>query len=120
MPTELTNIINLLNENLTVYLIIFIVLSYLLISLLTWSFIKSLKYLGISNIIVGIVVIVIRFLLNFITNILPDYINIAEVVLPTIVKPLLLSGISLIIVGIIMLIINYLIIKYKLKNKKED
>ena len=117
MPMELTNIINLLNENLILYLIIFIVSFYLLISLLTWSFIKPLKYLGISNIVVGIVIIIIRLLLNSITNLIPEYIKIFEIILPTIVKPLLISGIICIIIGIIMLIINYLINKYKRKLK---
>ena len=116
MPTELINIINLLNKNLILYLIIFIILFYLVISLFTWSFIKPLKYLGISNIIVGILIIIIRFLLNSIINIaLPDYIKIFDIILPTIVKPLLISGIICIIIGIIMLIINYLINKYKRK-----
>ena len=117
MPMELTNIINLLNQNLILYLIIFIILFYLLISLCTWSFIKPLKYLGISNIVVGIVIIIIRFLLNSIISLLPDYIKIFEIILPSIVKPLLLSGILCSCIGIFMLIINYLINKYRKKVK---
>ena len=116
MPMELTNIINLLNENLILYLIIFIVSFYLLISLCTWSFIKPLKYLGISNMVVGIVVIIIRFSLNLLIGFIPDYIKIFEIILPSIVKPLLYSGIICILVGIFMLIINYLINRYKLRK----
>ena len=119
MPTELINIINLLNANLILYLVIFIILSYILISFFTWSFIKPLKYLGISNIVVGVIVIIIRFLLNIIDVFVPDYIKIVEIVLPTIVKPLIVSGIVAIISGILMLVVNYLINKYKEKNNKQ-
>lgn len=116
MPKELIDILNVFNENIVIYLILVFVFSYLIISLLTWSFIKPLKYLGISNIVVGIIVVMIRFLLNFIGNFVPDYIKLIEVILPSILKPLLMTGIICVIVGIILLIINYLINKYKIKK----
>ena len=119
MPTELVNLINLLNDNFLVYLIIFIIAFYLMISFFTWSLLKPLQYLGISNIVIGIVIIIIRLLLNAITTLLPDYIKIVETILPTALKPLLISGMLCITFGIIMIVVYYLINKYKNKNKEE-
>lgn len=113
MPMELINIVNLFKDNYLLYLILFIILFYLLVSLFTWSLKKPLLYLGISNIVSGLIIIVIRILLNFIGSFLPNYISIIDIILPSILKPILVSGIVITLIGIIMLIINYLLNKSK-------
>ena len=118
MPIELTNVINLFKDNFIIVLLIFLVVFYLLISLLTWDFKKPLFYLGISNVVVGIVVIIIRFLLNGVTNFIPSYITFVDDILPTVLKPLLISGIVCLGIGILMIIIYYVILK--IKNKKVE
>lgn len=116
MPTELVNLINILNSNFIIYLVLFIIIFYLLISLLTWDIIKPLKYLGISNIVVGVIIIIIRFILNEVVTLVPDYIKFVETILPTILKPILISGILCILFGIIMILAYSLINKYKIKK----
>lgn len=92
----------------------FLIVFYLLISLLTWSMIKPLKYMGIPTLIVGIICIPIYLAPNVIINFLPldEYVNIIEKVLPLFMKPLLIYGIACFIVGLLMIIV------YKIINKK--
>lgn len=115
----LTNIISILTRTeFVIGVVIFILLSYLLISLLTWSFHKPLKYFSISFIIVGITMIIFRFILPLIiTTLATDSINIPSSISSTLLNPLLKSGIISIIIGIIFMV-AYKFIK-KLPNNKD-
>lgn len=115
----LTNIISILTgTEFVIGIIIFILLSYLLISLLTRSFHKPLKYFSISFIIVGIMMIIFRFILPLIiTSLAENPINIPNSISSTLLNPFLKSGIICIIIGIIFMVVYKLI--EKLQNNKD-
>ena len=89
---------------------------YLIVGLLTWSFIKPLKYLGIPTIIAGIFTIILRFILPVIARIMFSDVMIISKVLPALLGPLLETGVVVFVIGIIMLVTNYFITR-KLENK---
>ena len=67
LPEFLIKIIGIvLGKTFILYFLLFILVSYLLLALLTWSFIKPLKYLGIPFIVVGILTLIARFVLPII------------------------------------------------------
>lgn len=114
IPSEIQNLLKFLDNGMVwVYIGIFFIVMYLLISLLTWSFIKPLKYLGIPTMISGMLLIVIRLLARTIINLFDLKINFINNLLPVILKPLLIYGIICTIIGILM------IITYKIINKKK-
>lgn len=119
MPNEIQAVLKYLDNGMVwVYIGIFFVLMYLLISLLTWSFIKPLKYLGVPTILVGILLIVIKLLSRVIANgfgLESGIINL----LPLILKPLLIYGIVCTCIGILMIVL-YRIINKKQKNKEVE
>lgn len=95
------------------YIIGFSIIMYLLISLLTWSFIKPLKYLGIPTLLVGLLLVVIRLASSFILDFVNIDIAVVNNILPIIIKPLLTNGIMCSSIAILMLLL------YSLLNKKE-
>lgn len=107
MNNELLELIKFLNSGLLwLYIIIVIIVFYAIISLLTWNIKKPLIFLGIPNIIAGILLIILRFSISLI---LPDK-NMVAIINPM-SKPLLTIGIVCIILGVAM------IAGYKLLNK---
>lgn len=116
IPEIVKNILTLLDKQaFWLYVIGIFVVFYLLVSLLTWSFIKPLKYLGIPTIIVGILFIIIRFVPNALLTLVDENINFIKGLLPSILKPVLINGLVCLIVGVLM-IVGYTLIN---KNKKE-
>lgn len=112
MPNEYINIINLINSGI-IYLwgIISFLFFYSIIGLLTWSLIKPLKYMGISNIIVGIMLIILRLLPYSISVLIGN--NLLERILPEIIKPIFISGICVLVLGILMILLYKFIDKRK-------
>lgn len=107
---ELLNLLGFLSgKALWLYFIIIIIGFYALIAIITWNIKKPLIFLGIPTILVGIFVIIFRFLIDLIIsnkNLLTLF--------NSIVKPLFQAGLTCIIVGIVMIII------YKLLNIKNN
>lgn len=120
IPNEIQTLLKYIDNGMVyLYIVIFIVIMYLLISLLTWSFIKPLKYLSIPTILVGILLIIIRLSSSIITNLIDADISFIKNLLPLVLKPLLTNGIVCTLIGITMLMV-YIIInkKMKIKNNK--
>lgn len=114
MTVEMKQLISLVSDKtIWIYIGIFFVLMYLLISLLTWSFKKPLKYLGIPTIGVGVVFIIIRFLSVVIVGLVDDKMAFVRLLLPSMLSPMLLNGILCTVIGIAMIVV------YKLLNKKD-
>lgn len=118
---EFRELVSLLSNGMIwVYIGIFFLVTYLLISLLTCSFIKPLKYLGIPTIIVGVLLIIFRFTSTGIINMIVDEeLNIIKIILPNLLKPMLINGIICLLVGILMIVGYKLINKYK-KNEIQN
>lgn len=95
----------------------FIVISYLLLCLMTWSFYKPLKYLGIPVIGTGTILLIIRFLPSIILNFFNFDAKIIKTLLPSLLKPVLIKGILCIVIGTGMIVIYGFINK---KIKKND
>jgi len=113
--SELLQLIGFLNsELLWLYIIIVIASFYAIASLLTWSIKKPLMFLGIPTIIVGILLLTIRFLAKFF---LPNE-NILTI-LNSITKPLLVNSIICIVIGIVMIVVYQILKKEKKKEKPE-
>lgn len=80
------------------YLMIILCVFYLIISLLTWSIKKPLMFLGIPSVVVGIILMIIRFFVRL----LP----LSEKILAIInsaIKPLFVNGVICIVLGVIMI-----------------
>lgn len=98
-----------------IFIMCFIIINYLLISLLTWSFYKPLRYLSIPTILTGITLIVTIFLPSLLINILN--VNLPfnlEPIIKVLLNPLLIPGILLTISGVVMIVL------YNIINKKEE
>lgn len=98
-----------------IFIMCFIIINYLLISLLTWSFHKPLRYLSIPTMLTGITLIVTIFLPSLLINILN--INLPfnlEPIIKVLLNPLLIPGILLTIIGVVMIVL------YNIINKKEE
>lgn len=113
MPNEIIKLIEFLDSGLLwIYFILMITIFYGICALLTWSFLKPLKLLGIPSIIAGIILVILRFGLekisvnSFIDNLLPS-----------LLQPLLVIGLTCITIGIMMLVAKKLLDK---KNVKKD
>lgn len=107
---ELVGILN--SELLWVYFIVVIITFYAIIALLTWNIKKPLIFLGIPSIIVGILLIILKFSIGlFIPN------KSLLALLNSAVKPLFTIGIICIIVGVAMIIL-YKVLN-KMKKRKE-
>lgn len=118
IPTQLIPFINIITSTyFYIYAIVVFIVFYLFVSLLTWSFLKPLKYLGIPTMMAGSLFISIRFVPSIIISLIPNM-SIMKYILPSMLKPILIMGISLLIIGILMFIIYILINKYD-KSKKD-
>ena len=98
-----------------IFIMCFIIINYLLISLLTWSFYKPLRYLSIPTMLTGITLIVTIFLPSLLINILN--VNLPfnlEPIIKVLLNPLLIPGILLTIIGVVMIVL------YNIINKKEE
>ena len=98
-----------------IFIMCFIIINYLLISLLTWSFHKPLRYLSIPTMLTGITLIVTIFLPSLLINILN--VNLPfnlEPIIKVLLNPLLIPGILLTIIGVVMIVL------YNIINKKEE
>lgn len=112
---ELLELIKFLNSGLLwLYIIIIIIVFYVIISLLTWNIKKPLIFLGIPNIISGILLIILRLSINLL---LPEK-NMVAIIAPM-SKPLLTIGIVCIILGVTMIVGYKLLTKLPKKKLKE-
>ena len=98
-----------------------VVVSYLLLALFNWSFVKPAKYIGVSLIIVGILLLIVRFggvyALDLVgEDLLP--IAVPDALVGVILKPLLIIGIAYIPVGALLIFADHLY--YKKKNNKKQ
>lgn len=120
VSNEIKEIISFLSNGMIwVYIGVFFLISYLLISLLTWSFIKPLKYLGIPTILVGVLLIIVRFTSNIIITLInSDELNMIKVILPNLLKPMLINGIICVLIGIGM-VVGYSLINKRIENKDD-
>ena len=119
IPSEMQTLLKYIDNGMIwLYIAIFFILMYLLISLLTWSFIKPLKYLGIPTVLVGILLIIVRLSSSIILNFTNIETGLITALLPLVLKPLVIYGIVCTLFGILM-IVAYIIITKNLKNKKE-
>ena len=98
-----------------IFIMCFIIINYLLISLLTWSFHKPLRYLSIPTMLTGITLIVTIFLPSLLINILN--VNLPfnlEPIIKVLLNTLLIQGILLNIICVVMIVL------YNIINKKEE
>lgn len=122
--TLITNFLEIIAKpQLLIFFIAFIIFSYLLIALLTWSLTKPLKYLSIPFIIIGIIILILRFCLPLIITIIPENtVNVPNSLVNVILNPFLKSGIICLLIGIIFMIVYILIGKFtkeKTANKEK-
>lgn len=116
----LDNILDLFTTNqILIFILLFIIVSYLLIALFTWSIRKPLKYLSIPLIIVGILLLTIRFAGSMIISFLPLEINIPNTIISVILNPFLKSGIYCLLIAILFIIIYILTGKLNKNGKNE-
>ena len=114
IPEEIMKLLEIINgKMILVYVAIFIVAMYLIISFFTWSFIKPLKYLGIPTLISGIVFTIIRFIPNAFINLIEAEYSFIKIILPSMLKPILINGILCILTGVVMIVLYSLINKSK-------
>lgn len=117
IPKELTTVLSTFNNGMIwVYIGLFLICMYLLISLLTWSFIKPLKYLGIPTCFVGVFFLIIRLSSSLVLNIFEEKANIIKILLPSMLKPILFNGIIALLIGVLMIIL-YVVVN---NNRKKD
>ena len=100
--------------------IIFLILSYFLIKLLTGSYLKPLKYLGIPCLITGIFTISLKWVINLIKEYLTqNNLGILNTVMETFKDIFVKFGLIFIAIGLLSLII-YFILNKVLNNKKNE
>lgn len=102
------------NGNLWLYFSLVVIVFYLLIALLTWSFRKPLKYLASPSIIAGILFVGIYLIGAF----LPLSDGMMKIV-KACLNPVLQIGIVCIVMGICMLVLEK-VLKIILKNKSNN
>ena len=122
--TLITNFLEIIAKpQLIVFFIAFIIFSYLLIALLTWSLTKPLKYLSIPFIIIGIIILIFRFSVPVIITAIPqNELNMPNTIINTLLSPFLKSGIICLLAGILSMTL-YIVIGKLTNNKtikKED
>ncbi len=107
-------------QSIILWFIAFLILSYLIEALFTWSFIKPLKYLGIPIIIVGIVSLILKVILMLgVDTLFKDKLAFIKPFFDNSENLFIKYGIICIAVGIVMIII-YVIINKILKSKASD
>ena len=116
--TLITNFLEIISKpGLIIFFIAFVIFSYLLIALLTWSLTKPLKYLSIPFIIIGIIILIIRFCLPFIITIMPENtVNVPSSLVNVMLNPFLKSGIICLLAGILSMTLYILIGKFTKKK----
>lgn len=120
VPTELKQIVSILSGGMIwIYIGIFFLLTYLFISLLTWSFLKPLKYVGIPTALVGLLFLIIRMSLSSVLGFFVEGESIIKVILPSMLRPILINGLICLGLGVLMVVI-YIIINNKRRNKNEE
>lgn len=122
--TLITNFLEIIAKpQLIIFFIAFIIFSYLLIALLTWSLTKPLKYLSIPFIIIGIIILIFRFSVPVIITAIPqNELNMPNTIINTLLSPFLKSGIICLLAGILSMTL-YIVIGKLTNNKtikKED
>lgn len=116
----LDNILDLFTTNqILIFILLFMIVSYLLIALFTWSIRKPLKYLSIPLTIVSILLLAIRFTGSMIISFLPLEINIPNTIISVILNPFLKSGIYCLLIAILFIIIYILTGKLNKNGKNE-
>lgn len=107
MNDSVVIILNIIkNPYLWLILLGFVVIIYLLLSLINKSFKKPLKSLGIAVIISGILFIVLRFLTPTLVDfIFEEYANMIKTLMPRILRTITTIGIIYILIGILSLVI---------------
>lgn len=116
----LDNILDLFTTNqILIFILLFMIVSYLLIALFTWSIRKPLKYLSIPLTIVSILLLAIRFTGSMIISFLPLEINIPNTIISVILNPFLKSGIYCLLIAILFIIIYILTGKFNKNGKNE-
>lgn len=110
----LLKLIKLLSSNLLwLYFVLVILGFYLILSLITWSFKRPLKFLGIPSIITGLIMIIAYFIIKILPLPLSDGMI---TILTSGIKPVFNIGLVCFLMGIIMLILLQVI--NLLLNKK--
>lgn len=118
ISNEMMNLLSFLSGRMILlYIALFVIVMYLIISLLTWSFLKPLKYLGIPTLCVGILFIFARFFSTIMIDLLNIKINIIKTLLPSMLSPVLINGILCTVLGLIMIIV-YAVINKRIKSKE--
>lgn len=90
-----------------------IIISYLILALFNWSFIKPIKYIGISIIVVGSLLILVRALNSVLLGLVSTIFNLPASIMSILLRPVLIMGIVYIIIGILLIILNNLYYKNK-------
>lgn len=122
IPSSLQTIFNFLSSNYMYYILSgFIVISYLLLALLNWSFVNCLNFISIPTMVIGILFCLLRLtfslILNAISKIDIDTIN---NIISSMLNPLLIIGVISIIFGIVLLIIKINLSDKVNKNDEPD
>ena len=101
----------------------FILLSYIILGLLTWSFVRPLKYLGITSIITGFITLTLKggvyLTVNYFAK---DDLELFKPFLDECGNLFAILGIIFIVCGIILVVIHKIVEHFsqkKLENKKE-
>lgn len=115
VDNEILKLIGFLDsEFLWLYFIIIIVAFYAVIGLLTWSIKKPLMFLGIPSIIVGALLIILRFSISmFLSN------ESLLMIFDSMVKPLFTIGLICVLVGIVMIAL-YIVLREIQKKKQAE
>lgn len=123
IPEKVQTLINKFNtKKVVIATIIYIVLSYLIVALLTWNMHKPLLYLGIPLLGSGIIFTMIKLFNGIIFDLLMSNTKIAFIkyMAPIVLNPLMKIGIISLIIGLIFIIVYYPINeKRRKKNLKE-
>ena len=94
------------SDLLWLYFILVILFFYLILSLITWSFIKPLKFLGIPSIIAGLMMIATYFVIGIVPLPLSDTML---KVIDASIKPVFNIGLVCLGIGILMIILPKMI-----------
>ncbi len=101
-----------------IYVLIFFVISYLILSLLTFSFKKSLLYLGIPTSIVGLLLSIGYIVLKIMILFMDSKVEFMKDLIPKLIRPILNNGLLCLGVGVVLIVLN--IILNKIFKKKEE
>ena len=107
-------------KGLIISIIVFIILSYLIMALITWSIKKPLKYLGISIIITGIITLIMKYVFSLVIKYgLEEKLGFFKPFFASCEELFVKYGVSILAIGIGMIIV-YKILDLILKPGKKD